>query len=135
MNTCGDRNVRLRRTVVLGLLAALGFATGEALLPAWGRDGAQRSVAATGGADDPKGDGVVSSGVALPPIPKVTGSRSAPVASWGKPLPYPIVIDRKTKEFIWQYGETDKTGHKPGLLFYPDGFDIDVFRDRKSAGR
>ena len=94
-----------------------------------------RCVAATGGADDPKGDGVVSSGVALPPIPKVTGSRSAPVASWGKPLPYPFVIDRKTKEFIWQYGETDKTGHKPGLLFYPDGFDIDVFRDRKSAGR
>ncbi len=44
-----------------------------------------------------------------------------------------MVIDRKTKEFIWQYGVTDTKGHKPGLLFYPDGFDIDVFRDWKAA--
>jgi DNA-binding beta-propeller fold protein YncE len=44
-----------------------------------------------------------------------------------------MVIDRKTKEFIWQYGVTDTKGHTPGLLFYPDGFDIDVFRDWKSA--
>lgn len=44
-----------------------------------------------------------------------------------------LVIDRKTKEFIWQYGVTDTKGHKPGYLFYPDGFDIDVFRDWKAA--
>ncbi|MEI8031338.1 MAG: PQQ-binding-like beta-propeller repeat protein [Comamonadaceae bacterium] len=44
-----------------------------------------------------------------------------------------MVIDRKTKEFIWQYGVTDTKGHTPGLLFYPDGFDIDVFRDWKAA--
>ncbi len=44
-----------------------------------------------------------------------------------------IVIDRKTKEIIWQYGVTDVTGHKPGYLFYPDGFDINVFRDWKGA--
>ena len=44
-----------------------------------------------------------------------------------------IVIDRKTKEIIWQYGELKKKGHAPGLLNYPDGFDIDVFRDWKSA--
>jgi DNA-binding beta-propeller fold protein YncE len=44
-----------------------------------------------------------------------------------------MVIDRKTKEFIWQYGVTDTKGHKPGFLFYPDGFDIDVFRDWKAA--
>ena len=44
-----------------------------------------------------------------------------------------IVIDRKTKEIIWQYGVTDTKGHKPGFLFYPDGFDIDVFRDWKTA--
>ncbi len=44
-----------------------------------------------------------------------------------------IVIDRKTKEIIWQYGVTDKTGHAPGYLWYPDGFDIDVFRDWKKA--
>jgi DNA-binding beta-propeller fold protein YncE len=44
-----------------------------------------------------------------------------------------IVIDRRTKEIIWQYGVTDKPGHLPGYLFYPDGFDIDVFRDWKGA--
>jgi DNA-binding beta-propeller fold protein YncE len=44
-----------------------------------------------------------------------------------------MVIDRKTKEIIWQYGVTDTKGHKPGYLNYPDGFDIDVFRDWKAA--
>ena len=46
-----------------------------------------------------------------------------------------MVIDRKTKEIIWQYGEKGKKGHTPGLLNYPDGFDIDVFRDWKNAKR
>lgn len=44
-----------------------------------------------------------------------------------------MVIDRKTKEIIWQYGVTDTKGYKPGYLHYPDGFDIDVFRDWKTA--
>lgn len=44
-----------------------------------------------------------------------------------------LVIDRKSKDIIWQYGVTDTKGHKPGYLFYPDGFDIDVFRDWKAA--
>jgi DNA-binding beta-propeller fold protein YncE len=44
-----------------------------------------------------------------------------------------LVIDRRTKQIIWQYGETDKPGHAPGFLFYPDGLDIDVFRDWKGA--
>lgn len=44
-----------------------------------------------------------------------------------------IVVDRKTKEIVWQYGVTDTPGHKPGYLFYPDGVDIDVFRDWKAA--
>jgi DNA-binding beta-propeller fold protein YncE len=44
-----------------------------------------------------------------------------------------IVIDRQTKEIIWQYGVTDQRGHEPGYLWYPDGFDIDVFRDWKGA--
>ena len=44
-----------------------------------------------------RGAGKVSSGVALPPVPKVTGSRRSPVRSWSRPLPYPIVIaDRRT---------------------------------------
>jgi outer membrane protein assembly factor BamB len=44
-----------------------------------------------------------------------------------------VVIDRATKAIIWQYGVTDRTGHAPGYLFYPDGFDLDVFRDWKAA--
>jgi hypothetical protein len=44
-----------------------------------------------------------------------------------------LVIDRVTKEIIWQYGVTDTPGHAPGYLFYPDGMDIDVFRDWKAA--
>ena len=46
-----------------------------------------------------------------------------------------IVIDRATKEIIWQYGVTDTPGHKPGYLFYPDGFDLDVYRDWKAPPR
>ncbi|MDE2200958.1 MAG: PQQ-binding-like beta-propeller repeat protein [Rhodospirillales bacterium] len=44
-----------------------------------------------------------------------------------------LVIDRKTKKIIWQYGVTDRPGHKPGALFYPDGLDIDVFHDWKAT--
>ena len=40
-----------------------------------------------------------------------------------------VVIDRETKKFIWQYGKKGEKGFKPGLLNYPDGVDIDVFRD------
>jgi hypothetical protein len=43
------------------------------------------------------------------------------------------VIDRRTKAIIWQYGVTDRKGHAPGYLNYPDGFDIDVFRDWKGV--
>ena len=48
-----------------------------------------------------------------------------------------VVIDRATKGIVWQYGVTDTPGHAPGYLFYPDGMDIDVFRDWKGtlAGR
>jgi outer membrane protein assembly factor BamB len=45
-----------------------------------------------------------------------------------------IVIDRATKAIVWQYGVTDTKGSGPGYLHYPDGFDIDVFRDWKSWG-
>ena len=40
-----------------------------------------------------------------------------------------IVVDRATKKIVWQYGVTDTPGHAPGYLYYPDGFDVDVFRD------
>ena len=44
-----------------------------------------------------------------------------------------IVVDRKTKAIIWQYGEVGRKGHTPGLLNYPDGVDLDVIRDWKAA--
>ena len=44
-----------------------------------------------------------------------------------------VVIDRKTKEIVWQYGVTDKPGYAPGYLNYPDGLDVDVFRDWRAA--
>ena len=43
-----------------------------------------------------------------------------------------IVIDRATKAIVWQYGVTDRPGRESGYLHYPDGFDIDVFRDWKA---
>jgi outer membrane protein assembly factor BamB len=46
-----------------------------------------------------------------------------------------LVIDRSSKEIVWQYGVTDTPGHAPGYLFYPDGMDIDLFRDWKTASR
>jgi len=44
-----------------------------------------------------------------------------------------VVIDRQTKAIIWQYGLTDTKGHAPGYLNYPDGLDLDVFRDWKRS--
>ena len=44
-----------------------------------------------------------------------------------------IVVDRQTKQIIWQYGEKGKKGFTPGLLNYPDGADLDVFHDWKTA--
>jgi DNA-binding beta-propeller fold protein YncE len=44
-----------------------------------------------------------------------------------------LVIDRQTKQIIWQYGATGVTGHAPGLLWYPDGMDIDYYHDWKAA--
>jgi outer membrane protein assembly factor BamB len=44
-----------------------------------------------------------------------------------------LVIDRQTKEIIWQYGATDTRGHAPGLLWYPDSQDIDYYHDWKAA--
>ena len=44
-----------------------------------------------------------------------------------------IVIDRATKAIVWQYGVTDTPGHVQNYLYFPDGMDIDVFRDWKGA--
>ena len=79
------------------------------------------------------GAGIVSSGVKLPDIPPVTGSREKPVASWGKPLPYPIVIaDRRNnrlievapnKQVIWEFDSSNLKVYRGNddVFFSPDG--------------
>ena len=93
-----------RRVLVWGLagtlLAALpGLATAaDAAAPAKAVKPAGIPVQVT---PEMIGAGIVSSGVKLPPIPPVTGNRANPVPSWGKPLPYPIVIaDRRNNRLI-----------------------------------
>jgi outer membrane protein assembly factor BamB len=92
------------------------------------------AVNAKGGIDDPKGAGVVSSGVELPPIPPATGNRKAPVASWGRPLPYPILIaDRRNnrlieiapdKRIVWEFPS-------PNLAVYSGNEDANFSDDGK----
>ncbi|HEX4942744.1 MAG TPA: PQQ-binding-like beta-propeller repeat protein [Usitatibacteraceae bacterium] len=87
-----------------------------------------------GGIDDPKGAGAVSSGVALPPIPPVSGNRNSPVASWGKPLPWPILIaDRRNnrllevtpdKRIVWEFAS-------PNLTVYSGNEDVNFSADGK----
>ena len=80
------------------------------------------------------GAGMVSSGVTLPPIPPVTGSRSRMVPSWGKPLPYPIMIaDRRNnrliqvapdKSILWEFAS-------PNLKVYRGNEDVNFSADGK----
>lgn len=79
------------------------------------------------------GAGQASSGVALPAIPPLTGSREHPVPSWGKPLPYPIVIaDRRNnrllevapdKSIVWEFPSPDLRIYRGNddVFFSPDG--------------
>jgi len=79
------------------------------------------------------GAGAVASGVALPPAPPVTGSRRSPVPSWGKPLPYPIVIaDRRNnrlievtpdRRIVWEFPSPDLRIYRGNedVNFSPDG--------------
>ena len=93
-----------------------------------------KDPAAPGGVDHPKGAGAVSSGVPLPPIPPVTGDRRKPVPSWGKPLPYPIVIaDRRNnrllevtpdKKIVWEFAS-------PNLVVYSGNEDVNFSPDGK----
>jgi hypothetical protein len=46
---------------------------------------------------------------------------------------YIHTIDDATRKREWTYGVADTPGHAPGYLFYPDGMDVDVFRDWKGA--
>ena len=78
------------------------------------------------------GAGQVSSGQAQRPIPPVTGNRTHPVASWGKPLPYPILVaDRRNnrlleiapdKKILWEFGS-------PSLKLYRGNEDVNFSPD------
>ncbi len=69
----------------------------------------------------------------MPPIPPVTGNREKPVPSWGKPLPYPIVIaDRRNnrlieiapnKKIVWEFPSPNLTIYRGNddVFFSPDG--------------
>jgi len=79
------------------------------------------------------GAGQASSGVAPGAIPALTGSREHPVASWGKPLPYPIVIaDRRNnrlvevapdKRIVWEFPSPNLRIYRGNddVFFSPDG--------------
>jgi DNA-binding beta-propeller fold protein YncE len=129
--TAGARRCAAGWGLAMGVsaLIALGFCASVAASPAE-RD---QGPSAPGGIDHPKGAGAVSSGVALPPITPVTGSRRKPVPSWGKPLPYPIVIaDRRNnrlievapdKKIVWEFPSPNLTVYSGNedVNFSPDG--------------
>jgi hypothetical protein len=101
------------------------------------------------------GAGMVSSGVTLPAIPPVTGNRKNPVPSWGKPLPYPIVIaDRRNnrlievapdKSIVWEFpspslkvyrgNEDVNFSHDGRQLAVSEEDNFDVRRLRKASNR
>lgn len=124
---------RRARYIVMRRLVIPSAAAGLGLLMAVAGAADARRVGPADGHDDPKGAGVVSSGVALPPVPEVTGSRADPVPSWGKPLPYPIVIaDRRNnrllevtpdKQIVWEFPSPNLTIYSGNedVNFAPDG--------------
>ncbi len=122
----------LRAIPVMCLAGAAAVHAAEPAKPAKAAPRIAPDVTLTGGVDDPKGAGVVSSGVALPPIPSVTGDRKAPVASWGAPLPWPIVIaDRRNnrlievapdKRIVWEFPT-------PNLAIYSGNEDVNFSPD------
>jgi hypothetical protein len=128
------RTLQLHPTQALALLAASLLL----LPPAWAATKAKPAAtdSATSGkpvtvTPEMTGAGIVSSGTVLPHIPPVTGNRSKPVASWGKPLPYPIMIaDRRNnrlievtpdKRIVWEFPS-------PHLKLYRGNEDVNFSR-------
>jgi hypothetical protein len=113
------------------LLAQPAAAAGDPTAPAKAAKPAGIAVQVT---PEMTGAGIVSSGVKLPPIPPVTGDRKNPVPSWGKPLPYPIVIaDRRNnrlieitpdKRIVWEFPS-------PNLKIYRGNEDVNFSHDGK----
>ena len=131
VGSAGERRRVMARGLAIGIAAliALGLSASVAASPHEG----DKDPGAPGGVDHPKGAGVVSSGVPLPPIPSVTGDRRKPVPSWGKPLPYPIVIaDRRNnrlieitpdRKVVWEFPSPNLTVYSGNedVNFSPDG--------------
>ena len=124
-----SRCLCLSGVVAALLCAALAVAAGEAKGSAKTPKPAGVAVEVT---PEMTGAGIVSSGVTLPPIPALTGSRANPVPSWGKPLPYPIVIaDRRNnrlievtpdKRIVWEFPS-------PNLKVYRGNEDVNFSAD------
>lgn len=100
-----------RLALTIGLTSCLAGA------PAWSGDKPPAPGVPVEVTPEMRGAGIVSSGTPLPPIPPATGTRRHPVPSWGKPLPYPIVIaDRRNnrlievtpdKRIVWEFPSPD----------------------------
>jgi outer membrane protein assembly factor BamB len=126
-----SRRVLLPGVAVALLWASTAFAAGEARSAAKAPRPPGVAVEVT---PEMTGAGIVSSGVALPSIPPLTGSRTSPVPSWGKPLPYPIVIaDRRNnrlievtpdKRVVWEFAS-------PDLKVYRGNEDVNFSADGK----
>src|SRR5512138_2732655 len=116
------------------LLNVIGLAAWLACLPAQAADKPKAAGVPVDVTPEMTGAGMVSSGVVLPPIPPATGTRRNPVPSWGKPLPYPIVIaDRRNnrlievtpdKRIVWEFPS-------PDLKVYRGNEDVNFSHDGK----
>ena len=117
-----------RLALTIGLTACLAGA------PAWSGDNPTAPGVPVEVTPEMRGAGIVSSGTTLPPIPPTTGTRRHPVPSWGKPLPYPIVIaDRRNnrlievtpdKRIVWEFPS-------PDLKVYRGNEDVNFSHDGK----
>jgi DNA-binding beta-propeller fold protein YncE len=124
-------------TLLLGLVAGMGLGL-AGVAPAAPPAKEKHAVHAVDVTPEMTGAGIVSSGVALPAIPPVTGTREQPVASWGAPLPYPIVIaDRRNnrlieiapdKRIVWEFPSPNLKVYRGNddVFFSPDGRELVV---------
>ena len=125
------RHAAARWTLVLAAAGLVGLGLAGSAQPA-GPKKEKSDVQAVKVTPEMIGAGAVSSGVTLPPIPPVTGTREKPVPSWGTPLPYPIVIaDRRNnrlieiapdKRIVWEFPS-------PNLKIYRGNDDVFFSRD------
>lgn len=127
----------LKPRTFLATLLLCGLSAGIAIAEQ-AQPPAQRAAKAVPVTAEMTGAGIVSSGEVLPAIPPVTGNRKTPVPSWGKPLPYPILIaDRRNnrllevtpnKKIIWEFASPNLKVYRGNedVNFSPDGMQLAV---------